>query len=672
MKRINIDRRTVLMGTGAGMALAATGAAARDTPVGKATTPQPPIEVFARLPVVDQIALSPDGRTIAVVTQKGDDKALITFLAADLKPKGMALGPQRVRDMFFGDNQHVVLMDSTTRQLPGFGEENREFSVGMTIDFANAKVRTLFENQMNGSTGTILNVGDTFYPIVVRPMQRIKVNGEYRVAAENYRFSGTYSLCLFNFSMDSVTPHLMVDGSNDTEDFVVTPDADVVAFSAFNELRKEWTLAFNTDIGTGHTKFKPVYRTTGQALNHPQLLGLGRDGKSVVIIIFSENRETQTYHEIGADGVLGPPLSEDPGGDRYPLFHPTTLRLAGFAQAGDWARAAYFDPLMRKVTESVAKMVATPLFSLKSFAEDPRQLIAYSEGEGDAGTYYYIDLTTGGGKEISSNYPDLPAEWITQKKAIDYKAGDGLDIHAYLTLPPFRDAKNLPLIVLPHGGPEDHDDIGFDWQAQTFASRGYAVLQANYRGSDGYGQHFVNAGHGEWGRKMQTDLSDGVRFLAAKGLIDTKRVAIFGASYGGYAALAGATIDTGVYNCAVSIAGPSDLKSIVDWEDAKTGFQNSTSVLYWREFMGNPAHWDEISPAKQAAKASCPILLIHGTDDTVVPIDQSYEMQSALKAAGKDVQLITYKGQTHWEDSQSSRIAMMQAAVDFIQQHNPA
>jgi len=672
MKRINIDRRAVLAGTGAGMALVATGAAARDTPVGKPTTPPPPIEVFARLPVVDQIALSPDGRTIAAITQKGDDKALITFLAADLKPKGMALGPQRVRDMFFGDNQHVVLMDSTTTQLPGFGEEKREFSVGMTVDFANAKVRTLFENQMHGSTGSILNVGDTFYPIVVRPMQRVKVNGQYRVTAENYRFSGAYSLCLFDFGMDSVTPHLMVDGSEDTEDFVVTPDGEVVAFSAFNELRKEWTLAFNSELGTGHTEFKPVYRTTGQALNHPQLVGLGRDGKSVVILLFSDNRETQTYHEIAGDGVLSSPLPEDPGGDRSPLFHPTTFRLAGFAQAGDWARATYFDPLMQKLNESVAKMVATPLFSLKSFAEDPRQLIAYSEGEGDAGTYYYIDLSTGEGKELSSNYPDLPSEWITRKQAIAYKAADGLRIHAYLTLPPFRDAKNLPLVVLPHGGPEAHDDLGFDWQAQTFASRGYVVLQPNYRGSDGYGQPFVNAGHGEWGRKMQTDLSDGVRFLAAQGLIDPKRVAIFGASYGGYAALAGATLDTGVYNCAVSIAGPSDLKSIVDWEDSKTGYQEATQVLYWREFMGDQARWNEISPAKQAAKASCPILLIHGTDDTVVPIDQSYEMQGALKAAGKNVQLITYKGQTHWEDSQSSRIAMMQAAVDFIQKYNPA
>ncbi len=365
-------------------------------------------------------------------------------------------------------------------------------------------------------------------------------------------------------------------------------------------------------------------------------------------------------------------MPEDPGGVRFALFHPTTFRLCGFGQSGDWNRLSYFDPLMQKLTESVAKMVDGERFIMESFADDPRQMIVYSEGEGDAGSYYYIDLTTGDGKPVASNYPDLPAEWITQKKAIDYKAADGLNIHAYLTLPPFREARNLPLIVLPHGGPEEHDDISFDWQAQAFASRGYAVLQPNFRGSSGYGQAFINAGHGEWGRKMQTDLSDGVRYLAAQGLIDPKRVAIFGESYGGYAALAGATIDTGVYNCAVSVAGISDLKAIVDWEDSKTGYQNDTVVLADRQFMGDPSRWGEISPAKQAAKASCPVLVVHGTDDTRVPIEQSYEMQNAMKAAGKEVQLITYKGQTHWEDDQTSRIAMMQAAMDFIQKHNPA
>jgi len=180
------------------------------------------------------------------------------------------------------------------------------------------------------------------------------------------------------------------------------------------------------------------------------------------------------------------------------------------------------------------------------------------------------------------------------------------------------------------------------------------------------------AGHGEFGRKMQTDLSDGVRYLVKKGMVDPKRVAIMGASYGGYAALAGATLDPGIYNCAISIAGVADPASFVSFIAEKTDSRSSSGVLYWKQFMGDPKLYDEISPVKQAARASCPILLIHGTDDTVVPIGQSRRMESALKRAGKPVEFITYKGQDHWETVGSSRIEMMKAALAFIEKHNPA
>jgi len=198
------------------------------------------------------------------------------------------------------------------------------------------------------------------------------------------------------------------------------------------------------------------------------------------------------------------------------------------------------------------------------------------------------------------------------------------------------------------------------------------VLQPNYRGSEGYGDAFITAGVGEWGKKMQTDLSDGVRYLAQKGMVDPKRVAIFGASYGGYAAMAGATLDPGVYRCSVAIAGISDLKSFVSFKEDNSGRVDSSTVRYWKTEFGDPKTWDDASPAKQAAKAYCPIMLIHGTDDTVVPIDQSRRMEKALKAAGKVVEFITYKGQDHWETIPSARITMMQAGLDFIMKHNPA
>ncbi len=682
MIRTKVDRRAVLASAGAGMALAAARAHAKDAkPAAAPATPVPPIEVFARLPLVDHIALSPDGTQVAAVTQLSQGKVLVVFKLSDMKPHAFDIGKARVWQLLWSDDTHVALTTSTTTVLPEFSDDRREVSLGLSINVEQSKAWTFFADQLKNpdtlAPGNFLGVGESYYPIVIGGLTRVRTGGETRIFTSNYRLATPYELCLFSFALENEHGKMIVKGSSDTDGFVVSADGEVVAFSAFNEFRKEWSLAFNTALGTKQADFKPVYKTKGEALQHPELICLGRDGKSVVVSVYTRDKSHANYHEISADGVLSAPLNKTELDS--PLLHPTTYRLAGFSRYEDSGGHEgyvydYFDPLLAKLHEALPKVLGDDggLIEVQDYADDPRHLIVRYEGDGDAGSYYAVDFTTGAGKQIASDYPDLPAEWITRKKAMNYKAADGLDIHAYLTLPPFRAPRDLPLVVLPHGGPQARDDMSFDWQAAALASRGYAVLQPNFRGSDGYGESFVNAGHGEWGRKMQTDLSDGVRHLAAQGLIDAKRVAIFGASYGGYAALAGATLDPGVYNCAVSVAGVSNLKAMDDWEDQRTGYEDSSTVLYWRQFMGDRAKWDEISPTKQAARASCPILLLHGTDDTVVPIEQSQEMESALKAAGKDVTFITYRGQTHWELDEAARIAMMQAAVDFIQKHNPA
>jgi dipeptidyl aminopeptidase/acylaminoacyl peptidase len=260
-------------------------------------------------------------------------------------------------------------------------------------------------------------------------------------------------------------------------------------------------------------------------------------------------------------------------------------------------------------------------------------------------------------------------------KFIHYAAADGTSIPAFLTLPSGRPQKNLPLVVLPHGGPLARDAPGFDWWSQAIASRGYVVLQPEFRGSDGFGWKHAQAGFGEWGRKMQTDLSDGVRFLAAQGLIDPKRVCIVGGSYGGYAALAGPTLDRGVYRCSVSIAGISDPKSFLRWVDHRVSGSDPLPLRFWNRFMGVKDDDDpklaEISPLVHAADADAPILLIHGTDDTVVPIAQSEDMEDALKAAGRPVSFVKLKSEDHWLSRSETREQMLAATVQFLEQYNP-
>jgi dipeptidyl aminopeptidase/acylaminoacyl peptidase len=189
-------------------------------------------------------------------------------------------------------------------------------------------------------------------------------------------------------------------------------------------------------------------------------------------------------------------------------------------------------------------------------------------------------------------------------KPIAYKAADGTEIHACLTLPPGKSGTNLPLVVLPHGGPEARDELRFDWLTQFLATRGYAVLQPNFRGSYGYGRKFVEASNGQWGLKMQSDVSDGVKTLIADGVADPKRVCVVGASYGGYAALAGATFTPELYACAVSIAGISSVPNIIGAATIDTGEKSSTTD-YWKARIGDIWH-DEaalhaVSPAMHAA-----------------------------------------------------------------------
>jgi dipeptidyl aminopeptidase/acylaminoacyl peptidase len=200
------------------------------------------------------------------------------------------------------------------------------------------------------------------------------------------------------------------------------------------------------------------------------------------------------------------------------------------------------------------------------------------------------------------------------------------------------------------------------------------VIQPNYRGST-LSERFREAGYGEWGRKMQTDLSDAVRYLALKGTIDPKRVCIVGASYGGYAALAGATLDPGVYRCAVSVAGVADLKRFLRWTNTTNWSSDNVSQRYWDRFMGIAGPGDPalaaISPIEHIGAVTAPILLIHGRDDTVVPYEQSRVMADALKHAGKSVEFVTLKHEDHWLSRSATRSQMLQATVDFLKANNP-
>ena len=283
-------------------------------------------------------------------------------------------------------------------------------------------------------------------------------------------------------------------------------------------------------------------------------------------------------------------------------------------------------------------------------------------------SYQLMDMNTFKAEPIGDVYENIGTP--LQVKRVTYEAADGLKIPAYVTFPRGKAPKNLPLIVFPHGGPATRDTAEFDWWAQAMASQGYLVLQPNFRGSPVTTSH-LRAGFGEWGRKMQTDLSDGVRYLVKEGMADPARVCIVGASYGGYAALAGVTLDPGVYRCAVSVAGISNLKHMLQDVNA----YNDRDRRYWNRFMGVNGPSDpllqQLSPIKHIATINVPVMLVHGRDDTVVRFDQSSDMFDAMRHAKKAVEMVTLKNEDHWLSRSDTRLQMLQSSMAFLRAHNP-
>jgi dipeptidyl aminopeptidase/acylaminoacyl peptidase len=279
-----------------------------------------------------------------------------------------------------------------------------------------------------------------------------------------------------------------------------------------------------------------------------------------------------------------------------------------------------------------------------------------------------VDFETHRAEIVGEEYPALASVALGSQQQIEFKARDGSEIPAYLTLPPGKPGSALPLIVLPHGGPEARDYPRFDWIVQFLATRGYAVLQPQFRGSTGFGDAFREAGYHQWGGLMQDDLTDGVRAMIAQGIADPHRIAIVGGSYGGYAALAGAAFTPDLYACAASINGVADLPAMMRSVVPVFGGVISASMSEWKARIGGPhdPNLEAKSPINSVPSIKIPVLLAYGAGDGVVPIEQSQRMANALTAAGKKVTLVKLDGEDHWLSNSSTRITVLKELERFL------
>lgn len=337
-------------------------------------------------------------------------------------------------------------------------------------------------------------------------------------------------------------------------------------------------------------------------------------------------------------------------------------RVIGYGFSDTSRRAVYSDPEFSKLASSLGKVVkGSPQVDFVGASRDGAKLLILLSGDTEPGRYYVFERSTKRLNEIALVRPELEKRSLAQVQSISYRTADGATIPAFLTLPPGRSGKNLPAVILPHGGPEARDEWGFDWLAQFLATRGYAVLQPNFRGSSGYGSAFRNENAFRNWKTAVSDIAAGARHLAAQGIADPARTAILGWSYGGYAALQGAAVDPSLYKAVVAIAPVTDL-SLLKFQ--AQNFDNSSLV---DDMVGTGASVSAGSPARNAAAFKAPVLLVHADMDANVGILHSKKMNAALASAGKRSELISFKGLDHSINDSDARIKMLTRIGEFLE-----
>jgi len=476
---------------------------------------------------------------------------------------------------------------------------------------------------------------------------------------------GVFHLALYNVDVNTGTATRFMLGSYTTKTFYMDGKGHVVA-RIDQEKQPLVDHLFLNDSGN--------WRETGQydaeGLESAGVAGLTADGSALVReSVHKDTGRTGLVKMLLADGTVTPLYFDQKYDVSGEQVDPWTNRIIGYSIDADMSEDHYFDPKMQALQEGLEAAFPGNSVHAYTWDVDKQEVIVQVDGPNQPSDYFLLNRATHQAIEIGTTYPGLNDDALGKISPYPYKARDGLDIPAYLTLPPGKPAKNLPTVIMPHGGQMARDGMQFDWMAQFLANRGYAVLQPNFRGSSGYGKKFVEAGFGQWGLKMQDDVTDGVQKLIADGIADPKRICIVGASYGGYAALAGAAFTPDLYACAASWAGVTDLQHFLQTRSNDYG-DDSAMIERWSRFIGDRKtdadKLDAASPAKNADRIKCPVLLLHGVSDTTVRIDQSEEMNDALQHAGKKVTFIKFENETHYMHAGDTRVRYLKELEQFL------
>jgi len=628
-------------------------------PVRAAAAEPPPLEAYGELPGVENMALSPTGKSIAVLTTMNGKRMLVLLDSAMNLRRTFMVADTKIRSFDWIGDDAVLLILSQTLDLPyGFTTDQLEAYSAVIIPVSAAeKTKVVFADQ-----SAILDM--VFSEFGVR-----KVGGDWLAYMSSLKLDtggkflhGRPTLYEVDLASGRGKEIGRAAEEDSGRDWLVDANGQIAATFDIQTRTGKWSI----------TNAQRKRIATGEDLEGDAgLIALGKDGDTVIFSSEDPESGAMDWYEVPLDGTAEPQLILD-GVDVDRLYlDEMTGDVIGYLEGGTEPKPVFFDPEQQTIADKVRRAFAGLEMRMVDWTPDLGHLLVRTSGNGDSGSWYLVDVAKLSANAVGTERPLIAPDLVGRVSRIEYKAADGLDLDGVLTLPPGRDAADLPVIVFPHGGPGSYDTVEFDWWAQAFASRGYAVFQPNFRGSTNRDQQFQRAGFGQWGRKMQTDISDGLAELAKQGIVDPKRACIMGASYGGYAALAGVTLQQGLYRCSVAVAPVSDL-SLMYWSDYRESGRNRMLRRSLEEELGPRSTFDEVSPRRFAARADAPILLIHGKEDTVVKFEQSEKMADALKDAGKPYEMVVLDKEDHWLSRSETRKQMLAAAMAFVQKYNPA
>lgn len=607
--------------------------------------------VYGALPHVSETSISPDGKTLAQIQSLGDGKRAVVFIDMENKaaPVGMGIDDAKARDLVWAGPDHVMLLVSASVE-ESFGDGLKTYEIWrwFVIDRAAKKKSILFKSAKYN-----------YYYFGAGSIQCFGAADPQSIAMTDAGGAYLYSIDLASGSEKQLRP-----GDPKTYDWVLDGECEPllridydaakeeIRFNAPNEAGR---LVFTSSIKSKKGEFDTI-SDIGVSASTGEFAGLAQDGDFMALRgLDIENGAL----EAGGEGAPGFDVNSV-------IIDPHTDRISGIGFTDDFPRSRFLVEPLKSLQEKAQRAFKDASARLTSWSRDYSRAVVAVVYADHPEQFFLFEPEKKSVSLIGSAYPKLDGRAQPARSKFDYVATDGTRVPGYLTTPVGEATGPRPLIVLPHGGPAARDDLGFDWWASFYAANGYLVYQPNFRGSYGYGEMFRKAGDGQWGRKMQDDISEGVKELIKKEIVDASRVCIVGASYGGYAALAGATLTPELYACAVSVNGVSNLPALISSE-------YESVEKYWTKRIGSIFKDKDalaaVSPVRQVSGATPPIMLIESTDDVVVPTGQSILMRKALEEAKRSVVYLTLEGEDHWLSREKTRVEMLEKSLAFINEH---